>query len=326
MRAPNGCAVALTALLAIAAGPVSAQSRAGAETFDPAAVVRGIDTAPASCAEWERQETAIRVTAAGRSFCLRYYAAGLAAGSADNSIVALWLNGDILGPKGNDADKHQKGIGPSTMIAQESRLSARFGAPMIFLARPGTYGSEGRHHTLRGRPIEGDLVAAALDALKARYHVGAFVLAGHSGGGTLVAEMLTRRRDIRCAVVSSGAGAFRAYLEAHHLVAAGAPIDRLDPITAVGRIPPDPQRRIFVLGDPRETNVFFAGQKLWWQAVADHGHVATLVPLEKATDARHHDLVDFAETAMGLCAGGAPTAAIVETLEAMPDQAPRITN
>lgn len=318
----------LTAVLAVAAcglaAPAVAQSRVGAGDFDPAAVVRGIEIDPATCADLVAHHTAVRVNVQGRGLCLRYYAAGLTAG--ENRTVAVWMNGDVLGPKGNDAAKHQADIGPAAMVAQVAALSARYDVAVVFLGRPGTYGSEGRHHTMRGRPLEAQAVAAALDALKAEWRIGSFVLAGHSGGGTLVAEMLTRRADIGCAVVSSGASAYRAYLETRGLIRPGAPIDRFDPLASVARIPTDPDRRIFVLGDPRETNVPFATQKLWAETVAARGHAVTLVPLERATDGRRHGLVDFAETGMGMCAAGAPTAAIVETLRAMPDQPERITN
>lgn len=312
------------AALALSVAPAAAQSRVEAEGFDPAAVVRGIAIAPPACDELIARDTGVRVVARGREFCLRIYAAGLVAGA--NPTVAVWMNGDVLGPRGDDASKHQAGVGPAAMVAETGALAERWGVPVVFLARPGTYGSSGRHHVLRGRPIEADVIAAALDALKARWRIGRFVLAGHSGGGTLVAEMLTRRADVGCAVVSSGASAHRAYLESRGLIAPAAPSDRFDPYGSIRRIPTDSRRRIFVLGDPRETNVPFATQKLWADAVAARGHDVTLVPLAKATDARRHGLVDFGRTAMAMCAAGRPTAEIVETLRALPDQPERISN
>jgi pimeloyl-ACP methyl ester carboxylesterase len=314
----------VTAAACAVAGSAAAQSRVEAGDFDPAAVVRSIEIPPDRCADLVARDGAVRVSVGGRDLCLRYYAAGLAA--SGNRTVAVWMNGDILGPKGNDATKHQSGIGPEAMVAQVAALSARHGVPVVFLGRPGTYGSEGKHHAMRGRPFEAKAIAAALDALKAKWRIESFTLAGHSGGGTLVAEMLTRRADIGCAVVSSGASAHRAYLESRGLIRAGASIDRFDPLTAVDRIATDANRRIFVLGDPRETNVPFATQELWAKTVAARGHRVVLVPLAKATDARRHGLVDFGETAMGMCAAGRPTEAIVETLRALPDQPERISN
>lgn len=39
-------------------------------------------------------------------------------------------------------------------------------------------------------------MAAALDAIKARYGIGQYYLAGQSGGGTLTAAMLNMRGDV----------------------------------------------------------------------------------------------------------------------------------
>ena len=308
------------------ASVASAQSVPEAVPFDPAAVVAGIEIGRSDCARLEASETAIWVAAGGVGACLRYYAAGLVPAPGPNPIASLWLNGDVLGPRGENAEKRQKGFGPTEMVAQERRLAARFGVPSIFLGRPGTYGSGGRHHSMRGRPIEAKLVDAAIDGLARRYGIRAWSLAGHSGGGTLVAELLARRRALRCAVLSSGASAHRAYLEARGLIGPGEVSTRFDPSASLDRVPADANRRIFVIGDPRETNVPFSSQKLYFDGLVARGHMATLVPLEKATDARHHDLVDFAETASGLCATGVPTEAIVSTLVAMPEQPSRRTN
>lgn len=312
--------------MTVGMGGARAQSRVGAGDFDPVAVVNGITIPTSECAALEAAETAIRVTVAGQGACLRYYAAGLRPAPGPNPIAALWLNGDVLGPHGNNARRRQSGFGPSAMVAQVGQLAGRYGVPFIFLGRPGTYGSEGRHHTMRGRPIEAAWIDAALTALKARYGIGAWALGGHSGGGTLVAEMLARRDDLRCAVISSGAAAHRAYREARGIMPAGAAMDRFDPYASLNRIPDDPARRILVIGDPRETNVPFATQRLYYEGLVAHHHAAWLLPLERATDARHHGLVDFGETATGLCAAGAATQVILDTLEGMPEQPPRLTN
>lgn len=307
-------------------GVALAQSVPESENFDPVVVVNGITISRMACAALATKDTAIWVDIEGQGHCLRYYAAGLKAAPGPNPIVAVWMNGDVLGPKGNNADKRQKGFGPVAMVSLEQRLSDRFGVPSIFLARPGTYGSAGKHYTMRGRPIEAALIDAALDGLKVRYGIRSLALAGHSGGGTLVAEMLARRNDLRCAVISSGASAYRAYLEARHLIKPGDPIGRFDPYRSLDKVAPDSKRRIFVVGDPRETNVPFSAQQLYFKGLVDHGHAAWLLPLARATDSRHHDLVDFGETANGMCAAGAETKTIIKALEGMPEQGPRLTN
>lgn len=323
--ASSGVHLALAAVL-IAPTPSLAQSQPEATPFDPIAVVDGIRIDRSACAQWERRDTAIWVEVDGSAACLRYYAAGLAPAGTSNPIAALWLNGDVLGPNGNDADKRQKGFGPVEMVALERRLFERFGVPTLFLGRPGTYGSAGKHYTIRGRPLEARLIDAAMDGLAERYHITAWSLGGHSGGGTLVAEMLARRTDLRCAVISSGAAAYRSYLEARGLSRPGDPLSRFDPYDALDRVPSDPARRVFVIGDPRETNVPFSSQTHYFDGLVERGHAAWLVPLERASDRRRHDLVDFGETATELCAAGASTDVILDTLKAMPTQPPRQTN
>lgn len=185
--------------------------------FDPAAAVGGVTISRDACTAYEKQESAVWVTIGNTGYCLRYYAAGLKSAPGSNPIVAGWLHGDIMGRHEVAATKHMGGLGVDAMIDQETELSQRFGVPFIFLARPGSYGSAGRHFTMRSRIVEADLVNAEIDALKARYGIQSWALGGHSGGGTLTAEMLARRNDIRCAVISSGAAAFRDYLRAHGL-------------------------------------------------------------------------------------------------------------
>lgn len=322
----NGFTTVVMIAVGLNSAPAFSQSRASDDMFDPVAVVNGIQIGRAACAKLEREETAIWVETNGQTACLRYYAAGLRPAPAQNPIAAIWLNGDVLGPGGKNADKRQKGFGPAVMIEQEKRLFARFNVPSIFLGRPGTYGSSGKHHTMRGRPIEANLVYAALDALKRRYNIQSWSLGGHSGGGTLVAEMLARRNDLRCAIISSGASAYRAYLVARGLAKPGDVLTRFDPYTSLNRVPVDAGRRIFMIGDPREKNVPFSAQKLYFDGLVARGYAAWLIPLERATDARHHDLVDFGETATEMCAAGASTDSVIGTLKAMPDQPSRLTN
>ena len=88
----------------------------------------------------------------------------------------------------------------------------------------------------------------------------------------------------------------------------------------------DPRRRVFVIGDPREPNVPFSSQALYFEGLVARGHGAWLVPLTRARDSRHHDLVDFGEVAAGLCAAGKPTARILEALRTLPEPPPRLSS
>jgi len=319
------CLVASACLLFRPSHPF-AQSMSTEGDFDPVAVVDGIEISRADCAKLEADNTAIWVDVGGRTACIRYYAAGLKPAPASNRVGAIWMNGDVLGPNGRNADRRQSGFGPQYMIELERQLSNRFEVPSIYLGRPGTYGSSGKHYTTRGRPIEAQLINAALDGIKRRYRIQTYALGGHSGGGTLVAEMLARRDDLQCAVISSGASAYRAYLEARGLLRPGDTPSRFDPYDSINSVPASQTRRVFVIGDPRETNVHFSAQQLYFRGLRERGHAAWLIPLERARDSRHHDLVDFGETANLMCASGESTDRIIGALVNLPEPVPRRSN
>ncbi|MBP2300209.1 alpha/beta hydrolase family protein [Azospirillum picis] len=306
--------------------PACGQSLPNDERFSNAAVAAGRTISCRQCAELEARETASWVVVDGRGECLRYYAAGLRPAPGPNPVAAAWMHGDIMGSRPHQIG-HQEGLSVAAMIDQERALAQRFGVPFLFLARPGAYGSSGRFWDLRHSPREAALMNAHLDLLKRRYGIGQWALGGHSAGGTLAAEFLARRNDLRCAVLSSAAPAYRAYLEAHDAKARLArPETWFDPYRSLDRIPTDPARRIFVIGDPRETNVLFRTQRLYFDGLVARGHAAWLVPLERARPPRFHGLVDFGETATGLCAQGADTDTLLRTLDAMPVQTERISN
>jgi pimeloyl-ACP methyl ester carboxylesterase len=304
------------------AAPSAAQSVAAPGLFDAVAEgLHGNTISAEQCRQLEQQQTAVWVRVHGKGWCLRYYAAGL---ERENAVVAAWLHGDIMGGRRGPAG-HQKGLGPAAMIEQERALSQKYHTPYIFLARPGAYGSAGDHLALRWTKLEADLVAAEMDALTLRYGVKSWVVGGHSGGGSLAAQMLDRRRDIACGVVSSGAPDINAYLAAHHegklplRVAQNAVAD-------VARMPDTPNQRIIVMGDPREKNVFWSLQQHYADQLKRHGANVTVLPLERGRPPEFHSLVSLAEVATGLCAQGVATSDIEARLQAMPSQTARESN
>lgn len=316
---------AACALLAAAGWPASSvgQSVATPDLFDAAAEgAHGNIISTGQCRRLEQQQTAVWVRVRGRGWCLRYYASGL---GQRNAVVAGWMHGDIGGGRRGGPSGHQQGLSPAAMIEQERSLSQKFHTPFIFLARPGAYGSAGYHHDIAHTKLEADLVAAEIDALTVRYGVRSWVLAGHSGGGSLVAEMLDRRSDIACAVVSSGAPDFDAYLTAHHEAKQRSPA-HMNAVADVVRMPSTPGQRIIVMGDPREKNVFWSLQTHYADVLKRHGANVTLLPLERGRPPEFHSLVDLAETATGLCSDGVATAEIEKQLKAMPSQEPRESN
>ena len=99
-----------------------------------------------------------------------------------------------------------------------------------------------------------------------------------------------------------------------------------DPYNSIDRIPSQSGRRIFLIADPRDTNIPFSTQELYFDALKRRGLDAWLVPLQKAPKPKYHSLVDFGETATGMCANGATTDSILEKLRDMPQQSDRISN
>ncbi|WP_284261621.1 serine aminopeptidase domain-containing protein [Bradyrhizobium iriomotense] len=291
--------------------------------FDPLKVINGMQITRSACEEMEQRQTAVWVRVDGRGYCLRYYAVGMTL-DGPNPLVAAWMSGDVMG--GPKSVAHQQGLGVASMIEQSRTLSNRYAVPYIFLARPGTYGSSGKHYDVRHTPLEARLVEAQIDALKARYHVDRWGLGGHSGGGTLAAELLARRSDIQCAILSSPAAAYRARLEARGWVHRLKAEVYFDPYDSIGQIAKQPERRIFLIADPRDTNIPFSTQELYFDGLKRQGLNAWLVPLTKAPKPKYHSLVDFGETATGMCASGATTDSILKKLHDMPQQPDRISN
>ena len=309
---------------ALTVSPALAQSLPSPEMFNEQDVVHGISISRPDCARLEAQETAVWVMVRRKGYCLRYYAYGAKPGREGNAIVAGWLHGDVVGGSHPKHAGHQQGLGVNAMIAQERVLSERYKVPFIFLARPGAYGSAGYHPTTASTPLEADLVSAQVAAISKRYGIRSWVLGGHSGGGTLVAELIVRRKDVGCAVISSGVPAHNAYLEAWG-AAGEIKSFGLNPIDEVQAITPG-QTRVIVMGDPRDKNVLWPVQQLYQHALAARGVDSTLMPLERGLPEEFHSLVDLGEAATGLCANGASFPAIKARLEAMPNQGPRISN
>jgi pimeloyl-ACP methyl ester carboxylesterase len=117
-------------------------------------------------------------------------------------------------------------------------------------------GSSGNHAQDRHTLGEVLLVSDALSQLKARYGVGSLALAGFSSGGTIVANLLANRSDIRCAVVASAPLDLTAFYRDRNGVLSdrAALQDNLaDPMQSVRFI--QSRARIWVIGDPRDRKV-----------------------------------------------------------------------
>lgn len=213
--------------------------------------------------------------------CIRYFAGGELRRAP---LAIVQFSGD------RDASSRlpPEEIRNNTRRAREAiaaRQAKRAGVPVIFVARPGTYGSSGNHNERR-RAREYLAMNAALDTIRQRYAVQRFIVVGHSGGATIAGALLTLgRTDIECAVLTSGAFDLVERLR-RRASARGrpAPADAtlrrrayVDPLHHVGGIAPDPQRRIYVIGNPRDSVTPFDLQRKFAQAIAEAGHHVELI-------------------------------------------------
>ena len=262
----SGGGLVLTVLLATAA--------AAGDTFSREGIASGARMTAGECGR--HGDTAVWVEVRGRGDCIRYFHAGL---RETNDLVHVWFHGDRLrriapgywkpnGYRGESDDQQQA----------EADAYYRGGRiPYIHFSRPGTYGSSGFHGDRRQeRNVR--LVLAAIDTIKRRHRIGRFVFSGQSGGGHLVGALLANRDDIECAVATSGVLAV-----AHRVWARGWRADATghetfyDPIDHVERIPADPRRRIFIVGDPDDSNTPFSSQAGYYRRVKASGHAVELI-------------------------------------------------
>lgn len=228
--------------------------------------------------------------------CIRYFAAG----KVENAPAAIiYFRGD----RDRAARRNPKDIRNNTAKAQQAvadRMAKKAGLPVIVVERPGTFGSSGSHFDRR-RAREFLALNAALDEIRDRYHIGQFVVYGHSGGATAGAALLTMgRTDISCAVLTSGAYSLleraqmlekRSGKKQHDQRNYEKYGDVYDPLDHLEGIVHDPKRRIFVIGNEKDSVTPFVLQKKFADRVSQAGHDVRLVN-HAATAPKFHHLKD----------------------------------
>ncbi|EAB6717722.1 alpha/beta fold hydrolase [Salmonella enterica subsp. enterica] len=267
----------------------------GNQNFTAYEALNGATATQEDCAGLD---PALWVSTADGAACMRYYSHGLA---ASNKVVLVYLSGDVI-------LRTAKGVrfvspayiskSPESLTTEMAAWSEQAGAPTVYLARPGIYGSSGDHN-LRRRKAEVDLLDAALDRLRERYSIENFILVGHSGGGHLAAALLNRRSDIKAMVSSSGMLAVKRAMitldrqwKIHPRLLYDVR-DFYDPVDDVEQIRKNPRPRIFILSDPEDRSVPFYSQLYYVKRLRGVGQKPVHI-YAQATDKAHHVLVDQA--------------------------------
>ena len=273
VRASLGLALGLVLL---ADGAQSTEP--GADTFTADGVLTGSVTTEAACDE--NPDTAVWVVVDGQGDCLRYFHQGIPEPAPlvhvyfHGDTIWQWKDGRVRIPDGYAAAATPQGIAERVATG----VAASGPTPYIRFSRPGTFGSSGDHKRRR-LAREGALISAALDVLKARYGIETFAISGQSGGGHVVASLLAQRTDIGCAVATSGVLAVRkrSLLNGWGRRDITGFLDYYDPVKHVDDIAVTPGLKIFIMGDPQDTNTPFPSQKLYYDTLVAAGKPAWLI-------------------------------------------------
>ncbi len=230
------------------------------------------------------------------------------------SSALLYFGGDI--PEDQLAGATQEAARKNNQ-RRASGLAAQHGVPVVIVGRPGLMGSSG-FHLLGGRRDEGQVIDAAVDALKEKLGIRRLSVAGQSGGSRIIAQLLViGRRDITCAAM--GAGAYdvprlRGGGTTRTTIFGDPGSGYLVPMLKAADIPSVASRRSFVIGDPRDKVAPFAEQKAWADKLTTLGHHVQLIEA-KAKDPDFHGMSEKAITAAGMCMNEKPDAEIRTAVE-----------
>lgn len=276
------------------------------ENFGAEALSRGVFATELECstvsgAVWARTDV-------GEAECLRYWASGLADGPI-NPRALIYIPGDQLA-----FDQPAPGytsLNPGKMQSLVDEMALKAGVPLILVARPGTFGSSGEHKQRR-RQLEPQLVSKALDEIKKRHGVHELTLVGLSGGGHIVASLLGWRSDITCAVPTSSVSSPRLrWEEMGRTTDLTGYADSYEPLPFLRREVMNPKLRVFVLGDPKDSNVKWSTQLPIAARLKELG-VNVEVLTGEGSDGQRHALGVSGRQIGALCLLGRPTSEILK--------------
>lgn len=290
---------------ALLAGPANAQSRIKAKVATETAPGPQLVAEAGSKTLCEAVEHRIFVEHFVGTECVAYYATPSA---PTVKTTVMYFNGDVpdrFFARPAEIEAHRK-----ELMSTARFLAERQGVRIIFVARPGTFGSSG-DHALRGERREMMIMNAAVDAIKVRLGLTDLVLAGQSRGSQVAAALLTMgRRDVRCAILGSGS-LFTVENERRYQLSQGRKVsaERLgtiffDPSRYLAEVAADASRRIFILGDRADSITPFDQQMAFGERLKELGHHAVTFEIQ-AQGREMHGATHLALPAATLCAKGA---------------------
>ena len=294
-----------------------------ADTFTRQGLIGGATATEAGCKALPDGLWA--ATRDGRRECLRHAAAGMEGAAGRTALV--YVTGDPEGASYRfaggrpllDAVSEHYETSPEARRAVAEALSAAMGGrPVVLLARPGMHGSSGDHARDRHTTDEVELVDDALTRLRQRHGFRDLSLVGFSSGGAVVANLLARRGDVRCAALASAPLDMAAFhrgrdgaVTDHYAMRNG---DMADPMRSVVDI--RSTATVFVLGDRYDRSVPAPAWEAWAAAARRAGlrvHAAEVGGLDRSElgGGRSHHItgVRALEVAYA-CATGTPGEAL----------------
>lgn len=253
--------------------------------------------------------------------CIRYFPSDNAVG-ADSAII--FFSGDIVPVPGRGDETNNPGYPRNSyrkQIDYANAIARSVGLPFIHVARPGMYGSSGQTNYYRHSIKEAVTLNAAVDAIKRLLGYRRISVIGQSGGGGVVAALLTSgRTDLDCVTLSSATASIRTRLRTTPAFAwvrpgqdtTGLPLNQVyDARERLDGVQPDTHRRVFMLADPEDKQVSFFSQKEFAEAANAKGIPIRFMPTHGVGAAHHNTQVAGIEIT-ALCMRGRSDEDIVE--------------
>jgi pimeloyl-ACP methyl ester carboxylesterase len=296
-----------------------------ADTFSREGLISGGAATEAGC---RALPDGLWAVAGSRRECIRYAAAGL---ERRGATALVYVPGDPEGASYrfaggrafvNQLSEHYELTAETRRGEAEALNGVTEGTPVILLARPGMHGSSGDHAQDRQTEAEVQLIGEALTQLRQRFGFRDFAAFGFSSGGVVVANLLARRADIRCAVIAS---APLDLAEFYHSPREGVVPDiyalrggLADPMRSVSSIRAD--ATIFVIGDRGDRTVPASGWQHWAAAArrrSPNVYVAETTGFDRPElggAATHHQTTSRGMEVAQACAAGEPAERVQRAL------------